>query len=48
MRLLFLLPALMTVWPAQGADIVFERDVKPIFQKNCVECHGAKQQMATP
>ena len=47
MRLLFLLPALMTVWPAQGADIVFERDVKPIFQKNCVECHGAKQQMAT-
>ncbi len=47
MRLLFLLSALAAVCPAQGADVVFEREVKPIFQKNCVECHGAMQQMAT-
>src|SRR5437879_5323534 len=31
--------------PAFAAAPDFERDVQPIFQKNCVGCHGPDQQM---
>ena len=34
------------VFSAQGPDKVdFARDVQPIFQQNCVSCHGPSQQM---
>jgi|GEM_PF-2115991 len=29
---------------ASMADVSFETDVKPIFEKHCVECHGPKKQ----
>ena len=30
--------------PAARADVDFARDVKPLFERHCYECHGAKQQ----
>ena len=28
------------------AAVSFETEVKPIFEKHCVECHGPKKQMS--
>ena len=45
-RALALLPLLaFLLAPALLAgDVDFVRDVRPIFEKHCYECHGAKKQ----
>jgi mono/diheme cytochrome c family protein len=30
---------------AQSTKVDFARDVQPIFEKSCQQCHGAKSQM---
>jgi mono/diheme cytochrome c family protein len=30
--------------PAADRPIAFEKDIKPIFEKSCIECHGPKRQ----
>jgi ankyrin repeat protein len=42
-----LLIAFALLAPVHGAEIDFNRDVKPILRDNCWACHGATQQMAT-
>jgi ankyrin repeat protein len=42
----FLLPLLATTL-LSGGEIVFTRDVKPIFRTECYGCHGPEQQMGT-
>jgi len=32
--------------PADKKDVTFAADIKPIFDKSCVECHGPKKQKA--
>ena len=27
--------------PSDKKDLTFEKDIKPLFDKSCVECHGA-------
>jgi len=34
----------MIVPLSAGAEVDFARDVQPLFEKHCYECHGAKQQ----
>lgn len=29
---------------AKKAGVTFDKDIKPIFEKSCVECHGEKKQ----
>jgi mono/diheme cytochrome c family protein len=29
---------------AKKAGLTFDKDIKPIFEKNCFECHGDKKQ----
>ncbi|HRI16203.1 MAG TPA: c-type cytochrome [Verrucomicrobiota bacterium] len=29
---------------APKAGVTFEKDIKPIFEKSCVKCHGAEKQ----
>lgn len=36
--------ALAVIAPAAAADPVFERDVLPILQSHCLQCHGGLQQ----
>ncbi|MFM8903959.1 MAG: c-type cytochrome domain-containing protein, partial [Verrucomicrobiota bacterium] len=36
--------ALLLASAALPAAVSFETEVKPIFEKHCVECHGAKKQ----
>jgi mono/diheme cytochrome c family protein len=43
MRFALALSALAFAVPAFGADVDFARDVRPIFAKHCVRCHGAKK-----
>ena len=31
--------------PSQGERVDFVRDVRPIFQQHCIECHGDDKQM---
>ncbi|MEY4386570.1 MAG: hypothetical protein RLY20_1853 [Verrucomicrobiota bacterium] len=31
---------------AAKADVTFAADIKPIFDRTCIECHGAKKQKA--
>ena len=38
------LPALLLAAAALPAAVSFESEVKPIFEKHCVECHGPKKQ----
>ena len=45
MRLFWI--ALAFCVPLLGAEIDFNRDVKPILRDNCWACHGPTQQMAT-
>lgn len=30
--------------PASKQGLTFEKDIKPIFDKSCVKCHGAEKQ----
>jgi hypothetical protein len=30
--------------PVAAAAAEFERDIRPLLQRHCVECHGAKKQ----
>jgi mono/diheme cytochrome c family protein len=46
MKALRLLPVLIPVAAAAG-DIDFVRDVRPIFEKNCYECHGERKQKSS-
>ncbi|RYD24864.1 MAG: DUF1549 domain-containing protein, partial [Verrucomicrobiaceae bacterium] len=32
------------VWASEAGTVDFVRDVRPIFQKHCYECHGEKKQ----
>ncbi len=33
--------------PVSGKkDLTFEKDIKPMFEKGCIQCHGPKQQKA--
>lgn len=32
--------------PAQKQGLTYETDIKPIFDKSCVKCHGPKKQKA--
>lgn len=32
--------------PATKTGLTFEKDIKPIFEKSCVKCHGAEKQKA--
>jgi hypothetical protein len=27
--------------PSTKKDLTFEKDIKPLFEKSCIECHGA-------
>jgi hypothetical protein len=27
--------------PSDKKDLTFEKDIKPLFEKSCIECHGA-------
>ncbi|HWD93438.1 MAG TPA: c-type cytochrome domain-containing protein [Verrucomicrobiae bacterium] len=29
--------------PSDKKDVTFERDIKPLFEKSCVDCHGAEK-----
>jgi cytochrome c len=29
--------------PSDKKDLTFEKDIKPLFEKSCVECHGAEK-----
>lgn len=29
--------------PSDRKDVTFEKDIKPLFDKSCVECHGAEK-----
>lgn len=29
--------------PSDQKDVTFEKDIKPLFDKSCVECHGAEK-----
>ncbi|HMO64266.1 MAG TPA: c-type cytochrome [Verrucomicrobiota bacterium] len=31
---------------ASRSDVTYEKDIKPIFDKACVDCHGAEKQKA--
>lgn len=37
---------LVTPWIADAADVDYMRDVVPILQKHCVECHGPTKQQS--
>jgi len=40
-----------TIACAAGGPLEYERDVKPILEKNCFKCHGSEKQkggLATP
>jgi cytochrome c553 len=39
-----LIPTLLLASTALRAAVSFESEVKPIFEKHCVECHGPKKQ----
>ena len=39
-----LITALLLVSASLPAAVSFETEVKPIFEKHCVECHGPKKQ----
>jgi len=46
MRLLFTLGLSVGLLPLGAAEISYEKDVKPILETHCYECHGASQQIA--
>lgn len=29
--------------PSDKKDVTFDKDIKPIFEKSCVDCHGAEK-----
>jgi hypothetical protein len=29
--------------PSDKKDLTFEKDIKPLFEKSCVDCHGAEK-----
>lgn len=29
--------------PSDRKDVTFEKDIKPLFDKSCVDCHGAEK-----
>jgi len=37
-------PAVFSVSLAAAAPVDFVRDVRPIFEKHCYECHGGQKQ----
>jgi hypothetical protein len=37
---------LLLALPAFAADISFEREIRPIFEKHCFKCHGPEKQKA--
>jgi hypothetical protein len=41
---LVILSWLTSGWPAPAAAVDFAREIYPIFQRACLECHGAEQQ----
>lgn len=46
MRLLLLLPALLTSASAADAVITYDEHIKPIFREHCLKCHGDDEQKA--
>lgn len=44
MRLLYILCVLGLSAGSRAATVDFARDVRPIFEKHCYECHGAEKQ----
>jgi mono/diheme cytochrome c family protein len=30
--------------PSTQKDVTYEKDIKPIFDKSCIDCHGPKKQ----
>lgn len=42
-RFMFALAAMALVWAvqAQAAEVTWQKDIKPIFDKQCAGCHGA-------
>jgi mono/diheme cytochrome c family protein len=40
----FLLPTLLPFAAAAAAPVDFVREVRPIFETHCYECHGEKKQ----
>ena len=43
--LLTSLAPFVPVFAQNAAKVDFERDIKPVLDKNCSGCHGAKAQM---
>ena len=41
---LIVFAALAACSPLQGADVDFERDIQPILEKRCWNCHGEEEQ----
>ncbi|MFT5153309.1 MAG: hypothetical protein ACI841_003309, partial [Planctomycetota bacterium] len=39
-----LAPSLLSLMPFTHADVEFQRDVLPVLEEHCLECHGADQQ----
>ena len=41
-KLIMGLAAMAFVWAvqAQAAEVTWQKDIKPIFDKNCLGCHG--------
>lgn len=46
MRLLLLLPALITTASAADPVITYDEHIKPIFREHCLKCHGDDEQKA--
>lgn len=46
MRLLLLLPALITTAHAVDPVITYDEHIKPIFREHCLKCHGDDEQKA--
>ena len=38
--------AIVAAFPADGAAVDFEKEIRPIFEERCVKCHGPEKQKA--
>ncbi len=46
MIILLAFPLTQSVSVANEVDLVFERDIQPIFRNRCIRCHGPKEREA--